>query len=290
MERALELFDVTLFTVSGTPVTPATLATVVATIALTFFASWAIRRGIRVAFTRRGVADDGTILAMARLVHYLVMFAGLGVAVQTIGIDLSTLFAAGAVFAVGLGFAMKAIAENFVSGVILLAERTITAGDILKVEGHIVRVEAIGIRATILKTRDGEELIMPNGTLVQSAVVNYTLRDSWYRVRVPVGVTYASDMKVVESVVEETTERVRKHWGAPEYPVEVFLADFGNSAVVWEAAIWVKDPWRVRRIETDLRKAIWDAFKDRGITIAFPQVDVHLDPPVEGALRALAGG
>lgn len=288
MDDLTPLLNRSLFTIGDTPITSMTLLSLGIIVVLTFVVSRLVQRGIRMAFGRRGVTQEGTVIVVSRLGHYLVLFVGLGAAIQTAGINLGTLFAAGAVFAVGLGFAMKNIAENFVSGVILLVERAIKPGDVLEVDGKVVRVQSMGIRATIVKTRDGEELILPNGSLVQSSVVNYTLRDSLYRVRVRVGVSYGSDMDQVQQVLSEVADHAAKEWGTEEQQSDVFLVDFGDSSVVWEVALWMPDPWRIRHVETRVRKEIWDAFRANGITIAFPQVDIHLDQPVERALRAMA--
>jgi potassium-dependent mechanosensitive channel len=123
------------------------------------------------------------------------------------GLDLK-LFAAGAVFAVGLGFAMQNIVQNFVSGVILMVERTIKPDDVLEVEGDIVRVQKMRIRATMVRTRNEEELIIPNSTLVQGAVKNYTLTDSRFLLGTVVGVTYGSDMQLVREVLTRNHDRV----------------------------------------------------------------------------------
>ncbi len=124
------------------------------------------------------------------------------VAMRTTGIRLDALFAAGAVFAVGFGFAMQNIAQNFVSGVILLFERTIKPGDVIEVGGQIVKVQQMSIRATIVRTLDEEDVIVPNSSLVQSNVKNFTLEDNIYRVRVTVGVSYSSDVPKVKAALE----------------------------------------------------------------------------------------
>ena len=126
---------------------------------------------------------------------------GLALALHLAGIKLGAVFAAGAVFAVGFGFAMQNIAQNFVSGIISLIERTIKPGDVLEVGPQIVKVMKMSIRATIVRTLDDEDIIVPNSTLVQSNVKNYTLEDNLYRVKVKVGVSYESDLKQVRAVL-----------------------------------------------------------------------------------------
>jgi small-conductance mechanosensitive channel len=277
--------EIRLFEIAGTPITLATLLTLLLIVVATFWFSKVAQKGLARALKLRGIAEGGTIHATTRLLHYVIIAAGLGVALQTIGINLGALFAAGAMLAIGIGFAMQNIAQNFVSGVILLAERTIKPGDVLQIEGQFVRVSQMGIRATIAKTLDDEEIIIPNSSIVQATVKNYTLRDSFYRLRTVVGVTYSSDMRKVR----ETLERVAfdLSWRSAEKEPVVLLTEFGSSSVNFDVSVWIDDPWRMMRRRSALNEAIWWALKEADVTIAFPQVDVHLDEPVIESLRKL---
>jgi small-conductance mechanosensitive channel len=271
------LLNTPLFTLSRTPVTLLTLVTFAAVILLTLWFSHLAQRGTTRAFKLRGVTDEGTTGVAARLAGYLVLVLGLGVAFQTVGVDLGALFAAGAFFAVALGFAMQNVAQNFVAGVILLTERTIKPGDVLEVEGRTVRVTRMGLRATVARTLNEEDLIIPNSTLVQNTVTNFTLRDSVYRLRATVGVAYDSDIRRVIEVLRDATAAFPTRLN--DYEPRVLLTDFGDSAVVFEVSIWIKDPWRARALRSELHQAIWWALKGANITIPFPQRDVHLIAP-----------
>ena len=178
------LIRVELFKVGSTTVTITTLVIALVIVLLSFLFSRAVRAGMRRFFQRSGLAPTGEAGAVERLVHYGIVLSGVLVAMRTTGIRLDALFAAGAVFAVGFGFAMQNIAQNFVSGVILLFERTIKPGDVIEVGGQIVKVQQMSIRATIVRTLDEEDVIVPNSSLVQSNVKNFTLEDNIYRVRV----------------------------------------------------------------------------------------------------------
>jgi len=244
--------------------------------------SWLLRAGVRRALRRGSIEAAGGDLGVAdRLIHYGFIVLGLALALHLAGIRLDTVFAAGAVFAVGFGFAMQNIAQNFVSGIILLIERTIKPGDVLEIGTQIVKVMKMSIRATIVRTLDDEDIIVPNSTLVQSNVKNYTLEDNLYRVKVQVGVSYESDLKVVRDVLEKTT--LELPWRDKAYPPRVLLLNFGPSAVEYETSAWMHDPFNYRIAGSELREAIWVAFKRAGITIALPQLDVHV-------VRALATG
>lgn len=276
--------DFRLFEVGGTSVTGASVATFLVVILLSFWVSRAVQRIAVGVMHRSGLTHEGTVATTQRLLHYGVMIVGLAVALQSIGISLATVFAAGAVAAVAIGFALQNILQNFVSGLILLGERSIKETDVLEVEGSTVRVVRMGARATVARTREEEELIIPNGTLVQSTVKNLTLTDQIYRVRTRVGVSYSSDMHKVEEVLTATAASLPDR--EPSRDPVVFMIEFGDSSVVWEVSVWAADPWRAPLTRSDLNKAVWWGLKDAGITIAFPQMDVHFDPgmvPGDGA-------
>jgi len=267
------VLETRLFEIGGTNVTVASVATFVIIVIVTFWISKLIQRLIGRMLVHGGAAHQGTIALIQRGLHYLVLLSGVAVALQTVGISLTTVFAAGAVVAVGVGFALQNILQNFVAGVILFAERTIKETDILQVNDKTIRVERIGTRATIARTRDDEQIIIPNSNLVQSVVTNYTLEDSLYRVHSSVGVSYFSDMHKVRKVLTEAAGGVERRTKRKE-PL-VFMQEFGDSSVVWGAMVWTDDPWVAPGVRSDLNEAIWWALKGAGITIAFPQVDVH---------------
>jgi len=281
-----ELATIPLFTVGGTEVTVAAVAMFLLIVVITLVTSAVSQRALAKTMQLRHVTDEGTIAVGRRLLHYFVLLVGLGIALQIVGVDLSTLFAAGAVFAIGLGFAMQNIAQNFVAGVILLVERSITPGDVLDVEGRIVKVRKMGIRATIARTLDEEEIIVPNSMLVHSALTNYTLEDSSYRLRNTVGVIYGSDMALVRRTLEQVAKKMP--WRIQDKVPVVLLAEFADSAVIYEISVWIDDPWIKRRASSDLNEAIWWALKEQEIVIAFPQLDVHFDPSFEEVPKMLA--
>lgn len=285
LSQGIASLDVRLFDLGDTPITLGSVVVIVTILLATWLISWAVSRAIRKALKLRGLEDQGTLAVVIRLTRYLVLGAGLFVALRVAGIDLSTLFAAGAIFAVAFGFAMQNIAANFVSGVILLSEGAIKPGDVLDVEGRMVRVRDMGIRATTVRTLDDEDLIIPNSILVQSTVTNHTYRDDLMRLRVSVGVSYASDLRQVRQILQETADGL--DWRFRDKSPVILLTEFGDSSVCFEVSVWIEDPWLSRRGRSDLRESIWWALRGAGITIAFPQLDLHLDDAVLHSLREM---
>ncbi len=278
----ISIFTKPLLTISGTEVTLFSILLFCIILLVSFIISTMLQRIFTKALAKQFAKREGTLAALLRLLHYSIIIIGLGIGLQTIGINISALFAAGAVFAIAIGFAMQNIVQNFVSGVILLLERSIKPGDILEVEGTVVKVIDMRIRTTVVRTWREEELIMPNSIFSQSTVKNYTLRDNLFRMGVMVGVSYDSDMEQVITVLERCAARL--NWVLDDPPPRALLQDFGSSSVDFSIYVTIDDPWKQRIYMAELRKEIWFEFKKEDITIAYPQMDLHLDPPVTEAL------
>lgn len=278
--------DTKLFAVGNTSVTVSTLLTVAVIVVATVLVSRTLRHALA-RLLRRTRGSEAAVGTITSLVHYVVLLFGLGIALQTVGIDLSALFAAGALFAVALGFAMQSITQNFVAGVILLSERAIKPGDVLEVEGNLVKVIDMGVRAITVETRDGRNLIVPNAVLIASTVTNFTLSHSAVRIGVPVGVVYSSDMALVRETLEAVADTLSAKWGVGDRVPVVFMTEFGNHSVNFEIRVWVDTPWNVEALRSQVHEAVWWAFRDNDITIAFPQLDVHFDDAVTDGLARM---
>ena len=270
-----ETLNAQLFQVGNHSVTAWSLFAAALLIAGGWLASQIVQRMVVAVFRRSRVTDEGVVGTVRRLIHYAIMVSAIFLALPLIGVDITGLFAAGALFAVAVGFALQQILQNFVSGVLLLSERSITPHDVLEVDGRMVQVVDMRIRSTIARTRDEEEIIIPNSTLVQSSVKNYTLRDSVLRLRTQVGVAYDSDVDRVFEVLHDAAMRVEERDASVD-PAVLFL-EFGDSALIFDVSVWVDDPWASRTTRSVLNRHIWRALKDEGIVVAFPQLDVHLN-------------
>lgn len=280
------LLDTHVFMLGEKPVTVATLAIVLASVVFAFWISSIVQRRLNRELERHGVENEGAVAVGARFAHYLIVVIGLGIGLGTAGIDLSALFAAGAVFAIAIGFAVQNVAQNFVSGAILLVEGAIKPGDVLVVNGEMVKVARMGIRSTVARTMDDIEVILPNSVLVTSAVENLTMSDRYIRIRVQVGVTYSADPHLTQTTLMAAAKAFEDR--AQAHEPRVLLTGFGSSSVDWEVSIWTSEPWRLPGIASALRLALWDALKQADLVISFPQLDVHVDAPLIAALRGAA--
>ncbi len=277
-----------LLRLSGTEVTPLSLLIFLGTVALAVVLGQLARRAVSRFFLRRGgSAQEGMAYALGRILQYLVVTLGVMMALDTVGFSIKSLAAAGAVVAVGIGFGLQNIAQNFASGIILLIERPVQKGDFINVGDTVGTVEDIAMRATRILTRDGVQIIVPNSELVSGRVVNRSAPTTRSRVRVTVGVAYGSDTERVRrtllAVAAGDTRVLR------EPTPTVFFKEFGDSALIFDLAVWIDTPQLEFVITSDLRFAIDRAFREAELVIAFPQRDLHLVSGLEGLVAALSG-
>jgi small-conductance mechanosensitive channel len=183
----------------------------------------------------------------------------------------------GGALAIGVGFGTQTIIRNFISGMIVLAERRVRIGDTIEVDGITGTVTSVDVRSTTVRGFEGVETIVPNSVLLENKVTNWTFTDQKVRRAVRVGVAYGSSLRDVAEMLEETVKRHGNVLADP--PPQVYLDEFADSAVVFLVHFWV-DLAQVAnsmRVMSDLRFMIGKRLDEAGIDIAFPQRDVHLD-------------
>jgi potassium efflux system protein len=208
---------------------------------------------------------------------YCLIFIFSIVALDMAQVPVGTFAFLGGAFAIGLGFGSQNIIKNFISGLILMVEQPVRVGNIIKAEGNEGRVVRIGARSTHICTFDNIDIMIPNSTLLENNVVNWTLSDDEVRTRVKVGVAYGSDTLKVEKLLRRSVEHVEDVLRS--HPVDVFFGDFGDSSLNFEVQFWcsMRRPSDRRYLESKIRHQIAQIFHEEGIIIAFPQQDVHMD-------------
>lgn len=218
--------------------------------------------------------DSGVKDSLARFGRYITIVIGIIVTLETIGISLSSLAALGAVLMVGIGFGLQNIAQNFISGLIILLERPIKVGDVVQVGGVSGKIIDIRARSTLIQTRDDVSILVPNSQFISEQVVNESFSGDKIRYAVKVGVAYGSDTKLVKETLLEVAKNHPKVMDNP--PCDVLFDDFGDSSLNFELRVWLKDLWSYKPILSDLRFEIDAKFRERSIEIPFPQRDLHL--------------
>ncbi len=197
------------------------------------------------------------------------------IALNSVGIDLTTLTVFGGAIGVGLGFGLKSIASNFISGFILLFDRSIKPGDVISIGNRVGWVVALHARYIVVKDRDGVETLIPNENIITSEVTNWSYSDKHVRVKIPVQVSYDDDVEQAMQLMLDACQVSARVLQNPEPAVR--LTNFADNGIELELRLWLDDPEQgVGSVKSDINLAIWKAFKDNAITIPFPQRDVHL--------------
>jgi small-conductance mechanosensitive channel len=203
------------------------------------------------------------------------LFIGLLVILQTIGIDLTALSILTGAVGLGIGFGLQNIASNFISGIIILFERPVRIGDriaIGDVEGDVVR---IGARSTTVLTNDNIDIIIPNSKLITENVVNWTHNERKVRFRIPVTVAFHMDVRKVEHALLEAAKEVKEVLETPAPGVRFMR--FGEDGLEFELRAWTTTLVQRRgKFTSEINFAIFDKFKDRQIEVPFPQRDIHI--------------
>ncbi len=263
------------FHVGKLPITPVFLAKAALFLFALGLITGAIRRFLWKRVLVRMSLDEGQRYAFAHIAGYLVYLFGVLVGLQLVGMDLSNLVLLGSAIGVGLGFGLQNIANNFVSGIILLTERPVRVGDRVEVGGTNGDVARIGARSTWVRTNDNVVIIIPNSEFINSRVTNWTANDRQVRFAYPVGVSYGSDPEHVRNVLTDVAARHPDVLSDP--PPEVLFSGFGDSSLDFQLRVWT-----VTRVQTplvlgsELYFAIFETFRRNGIEIPFPQRDLHL--------------
>jgi len=223
------------------------------------------------------VPDVGVRDALTTGVGYAGIIIAAFIAISSLGLELSQLAIIFGALSVGIGFGLQHVVNNFVSGLILLMHRPIKAGDWIVVGQHEGYVKKINVVATEIQTFDNAEVIVPNSQLVSSEVLNWTHKSTVARVIVSVGVSYDADPNRVREVLLRCADQHDDILRMPA-PTVVFR-DFGESALVFELRFFIRQADYMLLIGSEIRFAISEAFRDAGITIPYPQRDIHIKTP-----------
>lgn len=230
----------------------------------------------------RGVGSS-----VSSLTYYALIMFGIFVALAAAGFEISQLAIVIGALGVGIGFGLQNVVNNFVSGLILMFERPIQPGDVVEVSGTSGKVREIGMRATTLTTFEGADVVVPNGMLLNEKLINWTLSDMDRRIDVNVGVAYGSDPRRVVELLMEVTKATPGVTTQPE-PTVLFTG-FGASSLDFGVRAWTNEFGEWVRIRTELTMRVYEALRDAGIEIPFPQQDLHLRSVAPEAGAVLAG-
>jgi len=218
--------------------------------------------------------EKGRRLSVFKLMQYVLWVLALLVGMESMGFQITVLLAGSAALLVGIGLGLQDVFRDFVSGIILLFDGTIRVSDIIEVDGKVGRVTEIRLRASEMETREGIIMIVPNSRFITGNVVNWTHNHKLTRFTVVVGVAYGSDVEKVRDVLVECAKQHAEVVKNPE--PYVFFSDFADSQLTFSLQFFSRSVFRIEHVKSDLRFAIDKAFRENGITIPFPQRDLHI--------------
>jgi len=269
------LLDVPLLPIGSTRFTVWMLVHLLVLLGVLIYVTGKLRTWITDHLLARTHVELGLRQAVGSIVRYLLIAIGFAIILQTAGVDLSALTVLAGALGIGVGFGLQNIANNFISGLIILFERPIKVGDRIDVGGVTGDVVDISPRATTVVTNDNIAVIVPNSEFISSKVTNWSYTNRDVRLNFPIGVSYKSEPELVRKLLLEVAGA---HSGVlQERQSDVLLQEFGDSSLNFILRVWTRDYATTPGVlRSDLNYAIWNKFKEHKIEIPFPQRDLHI--------------
>lgn len=220
-----------------------------------------------------------------KLAQALLLLAAILIALPAVGIDLTVLSVFGGMLGVGIGFGLQKIASNYISGFIILMDRSVSIGDLITVDKYTGQLTKMTARYVVIHAMDGTETIIPNETMITSPVVNHSYTDKRVRVGVPIQVAYESDLEIVGRILVEAARRHPRV--LQDKTPKMLIREFADSGINVELGVWINDPQDgTANLRSDLYFDIWHEFKAHGIEIPYPQRNIRFTGALPEGARA----
>lgn len=270
----MEILDKELFHIGTTPITFATIIVFVLLLVVTIALAFLLRQLLLKALLKKEKLNRGVAIAYTRIVYYLVLLTGFLIAIHTSGINISVVFAGGAALLVGIGFGIQNIANNFISGLILLIERPIKEGDFVEVDGMLGTVSEISARSTKIITNSNITIIVPNSKFLETKVINHSfLPTSW--VDISLNMPYKIDLKKISSILIEIASN---HPLVLKEPLpSVSISEFTDSFIKLKLWICTNQAKLYGVIRSDIMKEIVKQFALNNIEFAVPNFAINIE-------------
>ncbi len=272
-----EFWEKILFKLGQFTLTPAKIAGVLLVIVIT----WVLLLLIRKILLRKrnvSVGERGRRISLFQLIKYFIWVVVISICIRIAGFDVTILIAGSAALLVGIGFGLQNIFSDLISGIFLLFEQKVRVGDVMEVDNIVGKVQAINLRTSVLLTRDGYDIIVPNHKFITDNVINWSHHSYDRRFQVEVGVSYGSDIDLVTKCLLDCANEQEELIKAEHHKPFVRFNDFGDSALIFYLMFWTKDIFHVEQIKSELRYKVFRSFRENKVTIPFPQRDVHVIP------------
>lgn len=269
-----ELLDHTIFKYKEFVFNLKSLLVIVIAILITLTLLWIIKK---ILFRKRKAMDaskHGILISVFQIIKYVIWIITILIILESFGLKLTVLLAGSAALLVGVGLGLQSTFNDFISGIILLFEGSIRVGDILEVDQDMIQITKIGLRTSEALNRDDIVVIIPNSTITNNKVINWSHQSHKTRFRIKVGVAYGSDIDLVEKLLKESAQ---EHPEVIEHDkIKARFLDFGNSSLDFELLFFSQNIFRIENVKSDIRKAINQKFNDNKVNIPFPQLDLHI--------------
>lgn len=280
--------DRSLFKLGETPITLSGLFKLVMIIAIAWLVSWVLRRILSHLTVRLPKDSLSLTFVISRLAHYLIIAIGVIAGLSSIGLNLTNFALVAGALALGLGFGLQSIVNNFLSGLVLFFERSIKVGDFVQLDnGERGEVKAINVRGTIVNTNDNIDVVVPNSEFIERKVINWTLLDPFRRIHVPFRVAYESDEdKVVEAGLDAAGRLSSTLTGVLGREPSVWLVNYGENGLDFELIVWLM-PDAVKRPDAVFAAYHWEirkALRRHGIEVPVPQREIRFRGAIPQAL------
>ncbi|MCB0665662.1 MAG: mechanosensitive ion channel [Saprospiraceae bacterium] len=273
METLREILEFEFFRVGEYELGVYSLVEILLIILLAKSLLWLIKRAIN----RRGKSerfDTRDSYALYQIIKYVIWVIAIGFILEAIGVKITVLIAGSAALLVGIGLGLQQTFNDIISGIILLSEKSIRIGDVLDIDGIVIKIQSIGLRTSKGINTDDISMIIPNSLITTNKVINWSHQSEKARFRVDVGVSYASDVDLVVKILEES---------ALEHPdvydkklIEVRLMNFGSSSLDFQVLFFSENIFGIGKVKSDIRRIIHKNLTKNNIVIPFPQLDLHI--------------
>ncbi|HYG32816.1 MAG TPA: mechanosensitive ion channel domain-containing protein [Methylophilaceae bacterium] len=273
----LEALDSIRFGIGKSPITLLLILQSVLTVFVTLIVVLWISRAIENKLMRAQQLHMNVRVVMTKLIRVVLSVLAVLIALSAIGFDITLLSVFGGALGVGLGFGLQKIASNYVSGFIILLDKSIHMGDIITVDSHYGIVNELRTRYMVLKKLDGTEVVIPNETLISNAVINHSFTDRKTQVKLPIQVSYDSPLELAMELMCKIASETPRVLSDPAPGVNI--KGFGESGIDLCLGLWIADPEQGSSgLKSDIYLQIWRSFKQHSISIPYPQREIRILP------------
>ncbi len=263
------------FSIGGNRVTLLLVVQAALSVGVTLLLALWMGRAIESRVMRASTLDLNLRVMFSKLTRALLVLVAALIALPAVGIDLTVLSVFGGALGVGIGFGLQKIAANYVSGFIILMDRSVRIGDHVTIDRYSGELAQMTARYVVVRGLDGTETIIPNETVISSPVINYSYTDRRVRVPVPLQVAYRTDLDLAARIMEEAARRHPRVLREPA--AKVLIRQFGESGIDLELGAWIEDPEQGQgNLRSELYREIWREFRAQGIEIPYPQREVRV--------------